>query len=53
MALICAIAGIMAAEALGGGFFALVGVPASPAMFTFLAILGAAAGASGRYILFR
>jgi hypothetical protein len=44
MALIGAIAGIIAAEALGGGFFAVVGIPSTPASFTFLAILGAAAG---------
>jgi|KBSSwiStaDraftv2_1062776.scaffolds.fasta_scaffold5581635_1 hypothetical protein len=53
MALIGAIAGIIAAEALGGGFFAVVGIPSTPASFTFLAILGAAAGASARYVLNR
>ena len=53
MGLIGAIIGIAAAEALGGAFFRLVGVPTSPAEFIFLAILGAAAGASARYIVFR
>jgi hypothetical protein len=53
MAMIGAIAGIAAAEVLGLGFFTVVGVAPSPAMFGFLAILGAAAGASARYVLFR
>ena len=53
MAAIGALAGILAAEMLGTAFFTVVGVPPSPAMFAFLAILGAAAGASARYILFK
>lgn len=53
MAMIGAIAGIALAEALGVGFFTVVGVAPSPPMFAFLAILGAAAGASARYVLFR
>ena len=53
MTAIGALAGILAAEILGTGFFTVVGIPPSPTMFAFLAIFGAAAGASARYILLK
>jgi hypothetical protein len=53
MTAIGALAGILAAEVLGAGFFAVAGIAPSTSMAIFLAILGTAAGASARYILLK
>jgi len=53
MTAIAALAGIFAAEVLGGAFFTVAGIHPSAASFLFLAIMGAAAGASGSYLFLK